>query len=464
MRLRGRTTATHVFAMKGRFMRNPTVRSANFLPGAWRPVRARTLLAGLIAPLLAAGVALVAVAGPAPAATRAATSAATGATDSTQVAVTTEQTAYGEVLATGAGLPLYGFSGQDLPTLFGSTDGCTAQNGCLNVWPPLLVPAGTSAAAMGGAQPGLLGTASFSATQNQVTYAGHRLYTFIRDTAGVSNGENVTVFSGIFWLLSPNGAIDGGQSTVALELSTNGAVLAFQHGASERTLYQLTNDPPEAATCTGVCAEVWPPLISSTPPVAGTGVDKHLLGRIKLADGSFQVTYAGHPVYLFFADLARGAPSGLTNGEDFFDIPAHGVWYTTSATGTPNPGQATVQSETATVGGQSAQVLAFKSGFTGSVYTLYGFSTDTPATTTCTGSCARFWPPLLTSEPPQAGTGVTQSMIGAIQRPDGTFQVTYNGHPLYLFVGDQAGTTNGQEKSAFGGTFDVVSTAGSPLG
>lgn len=447
-------------------MRNLTARSANLPRGAWRPVRARALLAGLIAPLLATGVVLAAAAGPAPApaAARTATSTGVHVTDSTQVAVTTEQTAYGEVLATGGGLPLYGFSGQDLPSLLHSTTvGCTAQDGCPTAWPPLLVPAGTSAVATGGVQPGLLGTASFSATQDQVTYAGHRLYTFIRDTAGVSNGENLTVFNGIFWLLSPNGAIDGGQSTVALELSSNGAVLALQHGTTERTLYLLTYDPSEQATCTGLCTDIWPPLISSVPPAVGTGVGRHLLGRIRLADGSFQVTYAGHPVYLFFADLARGAPSGLTNGEDFFDTQAHGAWYTVSPTGTPDPGQATVQSESATVGGQSAQVLAFKSGFTGSVFTLYGFSSDTSATSACTGSCARFWPPLLTSEPPQAGTGVAQGMLGAIQRPDGTFQVTYNGHPLYLFVNDQAGTTNGQGVHAFGGTFNVVSTAGGPL-
>jgi predicted lipoprotein with Yx(FWY)xxD motif len=70
----------------------------------------------------------------------------------------------------------------------------------------------------------------------------------------------------------------------------------------------------------------------------------------------------------------------------------------------------------------------------------------------------------ITSEPPQAGAGVSQSLLGAFQRPDGTFEVTYNGHPLYHLVLDQPGTTNGEGVHAFGGTFDVISTAGSPLG
>jgi predicted lipoprotein with Yx(FWY)xxD motif len=439
-------------------MRNPgfrLVRSVDAFRRAGPKVPPRKFLAGLVAPLLATGVALIVAAGPAPAAARAGTS--------TQVAVTAEHTADGYVLATGSGLPLYSFSGQDLPALFGTSVGCTAQDGCLGIWPALLVPTGSSAVAEDGAQQSKLGTAPYSATENQVTYAGHRLYTFIRDSAGVASGEDATAFNGIFRLLFPSGAIDGGVSTVALELSANGPVLAFRQGTAERTLYLLTYDPRDQATCTSLCADIWPTLVSSTPAVAGTGVSPHLLGRIRLADGSFQVTYDGHPLYLFFADLARGAASGLTLGEYFDDTAAHGVWYTVSPTGDPDPGLATVQSESATISTQPAEILAFKSGFINSVFTLYGFSSDTPATSACTGSCARFWPPLLTSEPPQAGTGVSQGELGAIQRPDGTFQVTYNGHPLYLFVGDQPGTTNGQAVHAFGGTFDVVSTAGSPL-
>jgi predicted lipoprotein with Yx(FWY)xxD motif len=47
------------------------------------------------------------------------------------------------------------------------------------------------------------------------------------------------------------------------------------------------------------------------------------------------------------------------------------------------------------------------------------------------------WPPLLATGNPTAGTGLTASKIGTITRSGGNQQVTYNGHPLYLFIKDQ---------------------------
>jgi hypothetical protein len=53
-------------------------------------------------------------------------------------------------------------------------------------------------------------------------------------------------------------------------------------------------------------------------------------------------------------------------------------------------------------------------------------------------------------------------MLGTSSRTDGTTQVTYNGHPLYLFSGDKsAGDTSGQGKS---GTWFIVSAAGAQIG
>jgi predicted lipoprotein with Yx(FWY)xxD motif len=65
--------------------------------------------------------------------------------------------------------------------------------------------------------------------------------------------------------------------------------------------------------------------------------------------------------------------------------------------------------------------------------TLYSFAPDTASTSKCYGSCAAYWPPV--TGKPAAGSGVT-GKLGTIKRTDGSTQVTYNGHPLYTYVGD----------------------------
>jgi predicted lipoprotein with Yx(FWY)xxD motif len=78
--------------------------------------------------------------------------------------------------------------------------------------------------------------------------------------------------------------------------------------------------------------------------------------------------------------------------------------------------------------------------------TLYTFKNDTPGVSNCTGTCAQNWPPLTLTDGagPVAGTGVS-GKLSYIIRPDGAFQVTYDGMPLYRFIGDkQPGDTNGQ--------------------
>ena len=96
--------------------------------------------------------------------------------------------------------------------------------------------------------------------------------------------------------------------------------------------------------------------------------------------------------------------------------------------------------------------------------TVYLFKKDTGPKSTCSGTCAVDWPPVTTTGKPIAGTGLTASMVGTTTRSDGSKQVTYNGHPLYLYIGDQkAGDTNGQNVNAFGAEWYVLSPAGSAV-
>ena len=96
--------------------------------------------------------------------------------------------------------------------------------------------------------------------------------------------------------------------------------------------------------------------------------------------------------------------------------------------------------------------------------TLYLFAKDRNGKSACSGQCATFWPPLVTSGKPRVIGGLRASLIGTTKRADGRLQVTYNHHPLYTFVKDKkAGQTNGEGVDAFGAEWYVVSTAGSKI-
>ena len=96
--------------------------------------------------------------------------------------------------------------------------------------------------------------------------------------------------------------------------------------------------------------------------------------------------------------------------------------------------------------------------------TLYLFKADQGTKSACTGACASAWPPLLVKGKPTLGNGVNASLVGTAARPEGTTQLTYNGHPVYLFAQDQqAGETNGQGVSAFGAAWFALNSAGNQV-
>jgi predicted lipoprotein with Yx(FWY)xxD motif len=108
---------------------------------------------------------------------------------------------------------------------------------------------------------------------------------------------------------------------------------------------------------------------------------------------------------------------------------------------------------TAKIGG--ATVLTDAGGFT-----LYWFAPDTATTSNCNGSCAAYWPPL--TGLPAAGPGVP-GRLGTITRSDGATQATYNGHPLYTYVGDtRPGQANGNNLTLNGGLWHEVTAEAGP--
>jgi predicted lipoprotein with Yx(FWY)xxD motif len=111
---------------------------------------------------------------------------------------------------------------------------------------------------------------------------------------------------------------------------------------------------------------------------------------------------------------------------------------------TPAPAAASTDTalKTTTIGGTT--VLTNGKGFT-----LYSFAPDTPTTSKCYGSCAAYWPPVIGSS--AAGSGLP-GKTGTIKRTDGSLQLTYDGHPLYTYIGDSApGQASGNNVNLNGG-------------
>ena len=95
---------------------------------------------------------------------------------------------------------------------------------------------------------------------------------------------------------------------------------------------------------------------------------------------------------------------------------------------------------------------------------LYLWEADHGSRSACSGACAQAWPPLTVTGTPKASGAVKGSLLGTTKRADGSREVTYAGHPLYLFAGDsRAGQTTGEGSNGFGAPWWVVTPAGKAL-
>ncbi len=124
-----------------------------------------------------------------------------------------------------------------------------------------------------------------------------------------------------------------------------------------------------------------------------------------------------------------------------------GVAVSNASAPTPATTSAGTVLKTTTIGGTT--VLTNSKGLT-----LYSFAPDTPTTSKCYGSCAAYWPPAIGTA--AAGSGLP-GKTGTIKRTDGSLQLTYNGHPLYTYIGDSApGQANGNNLNLNGGLWHEV--------
>ncbi len=133
-------------------------------------------------------------------------------------------------------------------------------------------------------------------------------------------------------------------------------------------------------------------------------------------------------------------------------------------------GSSGTPSGTSSGGGSSAHAVAagggLKTAKIGAVtvltsakgFTLYSFAPDTPTKSNCNGACAKFWPPVKGAV---SASGV-KGTFGTIKRSNGSLQATFDGHPLYTYVGDTApGQAKGNGLNLSGGVWHEVTTSGS---
>jgi predicted lipoprotein with Yx(FWY)xxD motif len=130
----------------------------------------------------------------------------------------------------------------------------------------------------------------------------------------------------------------------------------------------------------------------------------------------------------------------------------------------PAAAATTTQSSSAAAKGET---IAVKKSKVGGIlvdeegHVLYLFEADKGPQSTCSGACAKAWPPVTTSGAPVAERGALASKLGTTKRSDGKSQVTYGGHPLYYYAEDtKPGQMKGQGSKQFGAEWYVVGPAG----
>ena len=114
-------------------------------------------------------------------------------------------------------------------------------------------------------------------------------------------------------------------ATISLEQSPVGPILATGKGF---TLYDFKPDSPTHSACVNQsCVFLWPPLVEDGPVTLGKGLHRSLLGTVKRSDGSLQITYGGHPLYTFNADVKPGMVTGQALDQ------SGGPWYVVGPSG-----------------------------------------------------------------------------------------------------------------------------------
>jgi len=277
------------------------------------------------APIALAGLALVAACGTNPYATSGAVqpvvlgaqqqpASAVPAGSGTQLISSTVD-GLGTVLADSEGHTLYRYA-KDTST----PSKATCAGPCAMTWPPLV---SDTPVLVAGVDAQLVGMVTRLDGRKQVTVAGWPVYRYAKDTGpGIALGRA----AGADWAAITPAGEKAGTTPPPLgttEVDGLGPVLTDTGG---RTLYLFTKDGKDSgkSTCDAACAQKWPPLPADGSITVAEGIDAGLVGRIRRADGTSQVTVGGWPVYTYAQDGEPGEASGHGAGGTWYALEPNG--------------------------------------------------------------------------------------------------------------------------------------------
>jgi predicted lipoprotein with Yx(FWY)xxD motif len=226
-------------------------------------------------------------------------------------------------------------------------------------------------------------------------------------------------------------------------------------GEAGLTLYGFTNDTNGTSTCTGTCADAWPPVLVNADWQVGPGLDSGIFSTIVRDDGSEQLMAGKWPLYYYSGDSVQGDLLGQGSGDVWFAV---GLDATLIKDPAPAPGAGGAPAAAA----NSVQVTASPLGeilTDGAGNTLYGFTNDADGVPTCSGDCAGTWPAHLVEGEPVIGPNLDPAVFTLVDGAEGGAQLKAGKWPLYRFSGDaNPGDVNGQGS---GGVWFVVAADGS---
>jgi predicted lipoprotein with Yx(FWY)xxD motif len=205
------------------------------------------------------------------------------------------------------------------------------KNGCLSIWPPLLVKSSVKSIALGANVKGKIGFVTRSKTMKQVTVNSYPVYTYKGDTGPKqSSGEDVIADGGTWTMLSAAAKSAGATAVSPMlqseNITTYSGTLANQ---TKRSLYLLSTEVGASVQCTGSCLSVWLPFevtSTSTPVTIGSKVGG-TIGFVPRGS-EFQLTYNSYPLYTYVGDSGPGQ----SNGEGVVEF--GGTWYLLKASAT----------------------------------------------------------------------------------------------------------------------------------